>query len=104
MLAGCGFVPQKLPYSDPKVQALLRATDAASANRFGFTPVSPNSDIRLEKSSGAYDRMIHVYGRTSRTIAFRKHGADFIWIGEQEIYKGPTRYTTVDGTFHEEFC
>ena len=104
LLAGCGLVPQKLPYSDPQVQQLLRATDAASTNRFGFTPVPPNSDIRLEKSSGAYDRMLHVYGRTSRTIAFRKQGNGFIWIGEQEIYKGPRQYTTVDGTFFEEIC
>ncbi len=104
LLAGCGLAPQKVPYSDPQVQQLLRATDAAATNRFGFTPVSPNSDIRLERSSGAYDRMLHVYGRTSRTIAFRKQGDGFVWIGEQEIYKGPKQYTTVDGTFFEEIC
>src|SRR2546427_691075 len=55
LLAGCGFTPQKLPYADPQVQQLLRATEAASTNRFGFSPVSSNSDIRLEKSSGAYE-------------------------------------------------
>jgi hypothetical protein len=104
LLTGCGFTPRRLPYDDPQVQQLLRATHAASTNRFGFTPVSPNSDIRLEKSSGAYDRMLHVYGRTRRTIAFRKQGDGFIWIGEQEIYKGPKQYTTVDGTSFEEIC
>jgi hypothetical protein len=46
--------------------------------------------------------MLHIYGRTSRTIAFRKQGGGFTWIGEQEIYKGPKQYTTVDGTFFEE--
>jgi hypothetical protein len=104
LLAGCGLTPQPLPYAEPQVQQLLRATEAASTNRFGFTPVSTNADIRLEKSSGAYDRMLHIYGRTSRTIAFRKQGDGFIWIGEQEIYKGPKQYTTVDGTFFEEIC
>ena len=104
LLAGCGFTPQKQPYADPQVQQLLRATEGASTNRFGFTPVSTNADIRLEKSSGAYDRMLHIYGRTSRTIAFRKQGDGFTWIGEQEIYKGPKQYTTVDGTFFEEIC
>lgn len=104
LLAGCGFTPQKLPYADPQVQQLLLASKAASTNRFGFTPVSTNSDIRLEKSSGAYDRMLHVYGRTRRTIAFRKQGDGFTWIGEQEIYRGPKQYTTVDGTDFEELC
>jgi len=104
LLAGCGFTPQKLPYTDPQVQELLRATEAASTNRFGFTPVATSADIRLEKSSGAYDRMLHIYGRTSRTIAFRKQADGFTWIGEQEIYRGPKQYTTVDGTFFEEVC
>src|SRR5213082_3558950 len=40
LLAGCGFTPQKLPYADPQAQQLLRATEAASTNRFRFTPVS----------------------------------------------------------------
>lgn len=104
LLAGCGLTPQKLPYADPQVQELLRATEAASTNRFGFLPVSTNADIRLEKSSGAYDRMLHIYGRTSRTIAFRKLANSFAWIGEQEIYSGPKQYTTVDGTLFEQLC
>lgn len=104
LLGGCGLAPQKVPYSDPQVQQLLRATDAAATNRFGFTPVAPTSDIRLERSSRAYDQMLHVYGRTSRTIAFRKQGDGFVWIGEQEIYEGPKQYTSVDGTFFEEIC
>lgn len=104
LLAGCGLSPKQLPYGDPQVQQLLRATEAASAHRFGFTPVATNANILLEKSSGAYDRMLHIYGRTSRTIAFRQAGGGFTWIGEQEIYKGPKQYTTVDGTFFEQIC
>lgn len=104
LLAGCGLTPQKLPYDDLQVQELLRATEAASVFRFGFTPVAPSADIRLEKRSGAYDRMLHVYGRTSRTIAFRKEAGGFTWIAEQEIYTGPKQYTTVDGTFFEQLC
>ncbi len=104
LLTGCGFTPQTLPYTDPQVQELVRATEAAATNRFGFTPVSTDAEIRLEKSSGAYDRMLHIYGRTSRTIAFRKQADGFTWIGEQEIYRGPKQYTTVDGTFFEEIC
>jgi hypothetical protein len=104
LLANCGFTPEKLPYTDPQVQELLRAADAASTHRFGFTRVPADADIRLEKSSGVYDRMLHIYGRTSRTIAFRKQADGFMWIGEQEIYKGPKQYSTVDGTFFEDIC
>lgn len=102
ILASCGLTPERLAFDDPQVQELLRATDAASAHRFAFTPVPPEADIRLEKASGSYDRMLHVYGPTSRTIAFRKQADSFVWIGEQEIYKGPRMYTDVDGTHPEK--
>jgi hypothetical protein len=46
--------------------------------------------------------MLHLAGKTSRTIAFRKNAADYSWIGEQEIFEGPKMYKSVDGTFHEE--
>jgi hypothetical protein len=104
LLTGCGLTPEKLPSTDPQVQELLRATEAASAKRFGFTPVETSADFRLEKSSGAYDRMLHISGRTNRTIAFRKQAEGFAWIAEQEIFRGPKQYTTVDGTFYEEVC
>lgn len=99
---GCGLTPQRLPFDDPRVQELLRAADAASAHRFAFTSVSPDTDIRLERASSSYDRMLHVYGPTSRTIAFRQQADSFVWIGEQEIYKGPKTYTDVDGTHFEQ--
>ncbi len=46
--------------------------------------------------------MLHLGGKTSRTIAFRKNTSDYFWIGEQEIFEGPKMYKSVDGTFHEE--
>ena len=46
--------------------------------------------------------MLHLAGKTSRTIAFRKNAADYSWIGEQENFEGPKMYKSVDGTFHEE--
>jgi len=48
--------------------------------------------------------MLHIYGETSRTIAFRKVGPDYKWIGEQEIYTGPRSYTSVDGTVKEQIA
>jgi hypothetical protein len=49
-----------------------------------------------------YDAMLHIYGRTSRTIAFRKSAEGFRWIGEQEIYTGPHTYDSVDGKYREQ--
>ena len=46
--------------------------------------------------------MLHIYATTSRTIAFRKVGNGYKWIGEQEIYPGPKQYKTMDGMFNEE--
>jgi hypothetical protein len=48
--------------------------------------------------------MLHISGKTSRTMAFRKSLDGYNWIGEQEIFKGPNEYKTVDGTFKEQVC
>ena len=42
--------------------------------------------------------MLHLGGKTIRTIAFRKNAAGFLWIGEQEVFEGPKMYKSVDGT------
>jgi hypothetical protein len=106
LLAACDYkdpTPQQLPYNNLQVQELLRATDAASAFRFGFTSVDTNSDIRLEvaPSGSVYDRMLHIGGRTTRTISFKREADGFRWTGEQEIYTGPNKYQTPDGSFFE---
>jgi len=46
--------------------------------------------------------MLHFYGDTSRTVAFRKTPDGYKWIHEQETFTGPNLYTNVDGVFHEE--
>ena len=100
---GCGLVPEKVSLSDPQVQPLLKAMEQVDRASFGFTPVTTNAQINLELRSpgGAYDAMLHVYGATSRTIAFRKTSTGYRWIAEQEIYQGPNWYQSVDGTFRE---
>ena len=83
--------------------AAVARVDRAS---LGFTPIEPSASIKLEgKQLGGtdYDSMLHIYGKTSRTIAFRRAPPpiEWKWIGEQEIHTGPRMYTTVDGTFKE---
>jgi len=104
--AGCehSLFPQKVSLSDPKIQPLLKAMNQIDRAGLGFTPVTTNAQIRLEIASDrAYDAMLHVYGATARTIAFRKTQTGFRWVSEQEIYEGPKWYQTVDGTFRENF-
>jgi len=48
--------------------------------------------------------MLHIYSKTSRTIAFRKTTNGYRWIGDQEIFQGPKEYRSVNGTFHEQLC
>jgi hypothetical protein len=103
VLASCGLAPEKISWNAPDLVPLIRAMDASGRVALGFTPVEPSADIRIERhSKGVYDVMLHIYGSTSRTIAFRRTPAGFEWIHEQEIYSGPKTYTTVDGTFHEQ--
>ena len=103
--ASCGIFPEKVPVSDPRVQALFKAAAQFDRAQYGFSPLPSSGYVRLEKRPRAgYDAMIHIEGRSSRTIAFRKSGAESIWIAEQEIFQGPREYKTVDGTFKEEIC
>lgn len=105
LLTGCdhGLSPKKVLLSDPEIEPLLRAMEQIDRASLGFTPITTNAQIRLEIASGrAYDAMLHVYGATSHTIAFRKTQSGYRWISEQEIHQGPKWYQTVDGTFRED--
>ena len=101
--ASCSFGPEKISWSDERLVPMLRAIEAVDRESLGFTPIDRTSPVRLEdRPRAGYDAMLHLYGRTSRTIAFRKTPEGFKWIHEQEIFSGPKTYTTVDGTFHEQ--
>ena len=105
-LTGCGLFPEKVSMNDSRVQALLKAASSFDRVSYGFSPIPDKADVRLElRSTDHYDAMLHIYSKTSRTFAFRKTDTgDYKWIGEQEIFQGPKKYTTVDGTFYENIC
>ena len=103
VLASCGFIPQNVSLSDPRIKPLLDAVAATDRASLGFTPISPDAKVRWERRPRRdYDAMLHIYGRTSRTIAFRRTAEGFRWIGEQEIYTGPHTYDSVDGKYREQ--
>jgi len=102
-LVGCGFVPETVQVSDVRLKPMWEAARSFDRSAYGFSPLPEAGDIRLESRPRAgYDAMLHIYTKTSRTIAFRKTTTGYRWIGEQESFEGPKQYTTVDGTFHEQ--
>jgi hypothetical protein len=103
LLASCGFVPEKVSWSDPRLAPMIKAIDAVDRASLGFTPIDSKATVRLEsRARSGYDAMLHIDGGTSRTIAFRKTADGYKWIHEQEIHTGPKSYTTLDGTFREQ--
>jgi hypothetical protein len=99
---GCGFIPERVSLDDPRVVQLLSALRTIDRASLGFTPIDPNAKLTLEtRPRGGYDAMLHVDGKTRRTIAFRHRGDTYEWIGEQEIFEGPDEYDSADGKFHE---
>lgn len=101
-LGSCGFIPEGVALSDPRIKPLLDAIAAADRASLGFTPIPPDADVRWERRPRRdYDAMLHIYARTSRTISFRKTAEGFRWSGEQEIYTGPNTYDSVDGKYRE---
>src|SRR6185295_13550394 len=81
---------------------LLTAAGSFDRVAYGFTDLPKVAEVRFESSPrDGYDAMLHIDGRTSRTISFRTKQGIYVWTGEQEILKGPRWYETVDGTFNE---
>lgn len=105
VMACCGIFPTKLAVNDERVQPLMEAASLFNRTAYGFSALPASGYVRLEtKSRDGYDAMLHLDGKTSRTIAFRRDGDRYVWIGEQEIFQGPKEYKTVDGTLKEEIC
>jgi hypothetical protein len=100
-LCGCGVFPETVELSDPEVTALLSARSRVDTSSLGFTPIEHADSVRLERSSGAYDRMLHIEGTTSRTVSFRAIAGGWRWIGEQEIHTGPRTFDHADGKLNE---
>jgi hypothetical protein len=99
---GCGLFPKAVPVDDPRVQTLLKAAGSFDRAAYGFSPLPTSGNVHLESRPRAgYDTMLHLEGRTTRTIAFRKNASGYCWIGEQETFRGPKTFKTPDGTFHE---
>jgi len=102
VLSMYAFSPKNIISSDPELAPLWKAIDEVDRESMGFTPISEDSKIKIEKANRRkYDIMLHIYNHTSRTIAFKKKNEGFIWIGEQETFKGPGKYETTDGNFNE---
>jgi len=103
-VTGCDLIPRNVGMDDPRIQPLLKAAAKFDRTAYGFTPIPNAADVRWEsKPTRTYDAMLHISTKTSRTIAFRRAGSGYRWIGEQEDFEGPRMYKTVDGTFHEAF-
>jgi len=102
MFAGCGLIPEKVSLKDERLKPMFEAMGRVDRKSLGFTPVDPDALIRLEyRPRSGYDAMLHIDGRSSRTVAFRRIPSGYEWIGEQEIFRGPKRYKSVDGEFNE---
>jgi hypothetical protein len=105
LLASCGLLPEKVTMDDPRVQRLTTAAQSFDWVSYGFSPIPRQSDVkdvRLElRPTGRYDAMLHIAGKTVRTIGFRKDKDDYVWIGDQERFEGPKKYKSVDGIFNE---
>lgn len=98
----CGLFPERVRNDDPRLAPMYEAIRHIDRRSMGFTEIAPDAVLRVEwNARRGYDAMLHVDGRTSRTIAFRRAGDAYEWIGEQEIFSGPKTFKSVDGEFHE---
>jgi hypothetical protein len=108
----CGLTPERVSHDDPRLTPMFDAMTRVDRGALGFTSIERDASIRVEwvhpkfdslmrLAAKKYDAMLHVYGKTSRTVAFKRVADGYEWIGEQETFEGPRKYDSVDGTFNE---
>lgn len=107
ILGGCGGkqgIPQQISADDPQLQPFAEAISRVDRVAMGFTPQPISGDIRITKTSGYYDAMLHIANRPglSRVIAFKKIGDSYQWFFEQEQHAGTKTYPDPDGLHHQE--
>jgi hypothetical protein len=108
----CGLIPERVSHEDSRLKRMFDAMARVDRRAIGFTPIAREADIRVEWVHRRYDSilrlgpknydvMLHVSGKTSRTVALKRTDNGYEWIGEQETFEGPRKYHSVDGTFNE---
>jgi hypothetical protein len=107
--SGCTFFPgsctgESLSVNDERLKPFLSALDDVDRSSLGFTPIQNDARVEIERKTGdaEYDVLLHIYADTSRTIAFKKVGESYEWVGEQEIHTGPRQYLSADGWLNEQ--
>jgi len=109
---GCGLIPERVSHDDRRLNPMFDAMARVDRRAMGFTPIAREASIQVEWPTPTfdsilhlkpknYDVMLHIFGRTSRTVAFKRTDTGYEWIGEQETFEGPRKYRSVDGTFNE---
>jgi hypothetical protein len=102
VLAGCDRFPEKTTMNDPRVKELARAAASFDRTAHGFTP--GRSLAKGDCAAGLRVNVEHLgispaVMCLNLNISFRRNG--YTWISEQEVFRGPRRYSTVDGTSNE---
>lgn len=79
----------------------MQAAESFDRSDYGFRPLPKTGTVYLESQPRpAYDAMLHL--ADNRTISFRRTEHGYKWTGEQQIFKGPKQYKSVDGTLNEQ--
>lgn len=102
VLLGCSH---QVPIDDPSLKpfANMYLVDRA---QYGFSPLPKNAKVHIEKHPKCYrdcgyDALVHIYGKPSRYVSFKKENGNYKWVGEQEVCSGPREFRTVNGRFNE---
>lgn len=122
-IVGCGRSDHKQHRVRITTESLAPYADAVTFPRakYGFTPLPTNGWMKVESidrknwsasyPAPVYDVMLHFYDSSggagykyqARTVGLKKNkDGQLVWIGEQQLFRGPKTYTTVDGTFNEQ--
>jgi hypothetical protein len=97
------FRTEEMSLGNPRIAPMLKAIEMVDRASLGFTPIPTNAEVFLEVTpSESYDTRLLVYGKTRRTVTFRKTQEGYQWIAEQEVHSSGKTFQTVDGLTREQ--
>ncbi len=95
------YAPQYFNADNEEMWPFIVALNAIDRASLGFTPIPAYARVEIDRTvpPATYDVMLHIYADTSRTVAFKKEGDGYVWVGEQETHIGPTSISQQTGIF-----
>ena len=92
-----------LHFTDQSLVPLIKALNESKRDTFGFSPLTSKDRIVIDGTIGNAEIWLHAYNDfSSHDISFKSIKNNYIWVFEQENFRGPDRWVASDAASEQE--